>query len=91
MRKFKFMLDRRTLEKIYLTFIRPLLEYGNVVWDCKTVYLTNKLESVRPKCLFSDTMLMILLPIMSGGISGRLDFLDTIILSVLSGLNLTSH
>jgi hypothetical protein len=36
-----------TLEKIYLTFIRPLLEYGDVVWDCKTVYLTNKLESVQ--------------------------------------------
>ena len=47
MRKFKFILDRRTLEKIYLTFIRPLLEYGDAVWDCKTVYLTNKLESVQ--------------------------------------------
>jgi hypothetical protein len=44
---FKFILDRRTLEKMYLTFIRPLLEYGDVVWDCKTVYLTNKLESVQ--------------------------------------------
>ena len=30
-----------------MTFIRPLLEYGDVVWDCKTVYLTNKLESVQ--------------------------------------------
>jgi hypothetical protein len=30
-----------------LTFIRPLLEYGDVVWDCKTVYHTNKLESVQ--------------------------------------------
>ena len=47
MRKFKFILDRRTLEQIYLTFIRPLLEYRDVVWDCKTVYLTNKLESVQ--------------------------------------------
>jgi hypothetical protein len=47
MRKSKFNLDRRTLEKLYLTFIRPLLEYGDVAWDCKTVYLTNKLESVQ--------------------------------------------
>jgi hypothetical protein len=47
MRKFKFILDRRTLDKIYLTFIRHLLEYGNVVWDFKTVYLTNKLESAQ--------------------------------------------
>ena len=46
-RKFKFILDRRTLEKTDLTFIRPLLEYGDVVWDCKTVYLTNKLESIQ--------------------------------------------
>ena len=30
-----------------MTFIRPLLEYGDVVWDCKTVYFTNKLESVQ--------------------------------------------
>jgi hypothetical protein len=33
MRKFKIILDRRTLEKNYLTFIRPLLEYGDVVVD----------------------------------------------------------
>jgi hypothetical protein len=47
MRKFKLILDRRTLDKIYLTFIRHLLEYENVVWDFKTVYLTNKLESAQ--------------------------------------------
>ena len=47
MSTFKFILDRRTLEKKYLTFIRPFLEYGDVVWDCKTVYLTIKLESVQ--------------------------------------------
>ena len=44
-------LDRRTLEKSYLTFIRPLLEYGDVIWDCKTVYLTNKLESVQAEAV----------------------------------------
>ena len=32
---------------MYLTFIRPLLEYEDVVWDCNIVYLTNKLESVQ--------------------------------------------
>ena len=46
MRKLKFILNRRTLEQNYFKFIRPLLEYGDVVWDCKTVYLTNELESV---------------------------------------------
>ena len=33
MRKLKFKLDRKCLETIYLTFIRPLLEYGDVIFD----------------------------------------------------------
>jgi hypothetical protein len=40
-------LDRKTLEKIYLTFIRPILEYADVVWDNKTLFLINKLENVQ--------------------------------------------
>ena len=32
MRKLKFKLDRRSLQTIYI-FIRPLLEYADVVWD----------------------------------------------------------
>ena len=47
MRKFKFILDRKTLEKIYLTYIRPLLEYGDIIWDNKTLFLNNKLECVQ--------------------------------------------
>jgi hypothetical protein len=33
LRKFKFISDRKTLEKIYFTFVRPLLEYADVIWD----------------------------------------------------------
>ena len=33
MHKFKFLLDRKSLETIYFSFIRPILEYGDVVWD----------------------------------------------------------
>ena len=33
MRKLKFKLDRKSLELIYTAFIRPLLEYGDVIWD----------------------------------------------------------
>jgi hypothetical protein len=33
LRKFKFILDRKTLEKIYFTFVRPLLKYADVIWD----------------------------------------------------------
>ena len=33
MRKLKFELDRKALETIYLSFIRPSLEYADIVWD----------------------------------------------------------
>ncbi|PJE78524.1 hypothetical protein CI610_02532 [invertebrate metagenome] len=41
LRKLKLILNRNTLEKMYLTYIRPLLEYACEVWDnCGT---TNSL------------------------------------------------
>ena len=33
LRKHKFNLDRRSLNKLYTTFIRPLLEYADIIWD----------------------------------------------------------
>ena len=33
MRSYKFILDRKSLEIFYTTFIRPLVEYADVVWD----------------------------------------------------------
>ena len=33
MRKLKFKLDRKSLEIIHTEFIRPILEYGDVIWD----------------------------------------------------------
>ena len=41
------VLDRKTLEKIYLTYIRPIMEYSEVVWDNKTLFLINKSENVQ--------------------------------------------
>ena len=32
MRKLKCQLDRKSLQAIYFSFIRPLLEYADVVW-----------------------------------------------------------
>jgi hypothetical protein len=29
----KHKLDRKSLEKLYIGFIRPILEYGGIVWD----------------------------------------------------------
>ena len=48
MRKLKFKLDNRQfLENIYITFIRPILEYGSEVWDnCGSVN-SDRLEKVQ--------------------------------------------
>ena len=45
MRQLKFELDRQSLEK-KLTFMRPVLEYANVVWDNWT-HCENKKESEK--------------------------------------------
>ena len=47
MRKLKFQLDRKSLEIIYTSFIKPLLEYSNVVWDNCTQYESNDLEKIQ--------------------------------------------
>ena len=47
MRKLKFTLDRKSLETIYFSFIRPLLEYADVVWDNCTQYEVDELEKIQ--------------------------------------------
>ena len=47
MRKLKFKLDRRSLQTIHFSFIRPLLEYADVVWDNCTQYEVNDLEKIQ--------------------------------------------
>ena len=47
LRRFKFILDRKTLETIYRTYIRPLLEYADVIWDNNITYLVDKIEKVQ--------------------------------------------
>ena len=46
MSKLKFRRDRNSLEKIYLTFIRPLPEYGCVLWDNCTQYEKEELDKI---------------------------------------------
>ena len=43
MRKLKFQLDRESLQTIYFSFIRPLLEYAD---DC-TRYESNELDKIQ--------------------------------------------
>ena len=47
MKKLKFKLDRKSLEIIYTTFVRLLLEYGDVIWDNCTQYEKLELEKFQ--------------------------------------------
>ena len=45
----KYKLDRKSLEIMYNSYIRPLLEYACVVWDNCTEVLSDKLERVQKR------------------------------------------
>ena len=49
MRALKYKLGRSALEEIYFAFIRPLFEYGCVVWDNapRHEYLFNEMEKIQ--------------------------------------------
>ena len=46
LRSLKFVLSRLSLEKMYICFIRPLLEYTDVIWDNCSVELQNDVKAV---------------------------------------------
>ena len=47
LRKIKLKVSRDFLENIYMTFIRPLLEYSCEVWDSCTVADAGRLEQLQ--------------------------------------------
>ena len=47
MRRLKFISDRRSLEIVYTSFIRPLLEYGDTIWDNCTLYEKQELDKIQ--------------------------------------------
>jgi hypothetical protein len=47
LRMMKHKLDRKSLEKLYIGFIRPKLEYGGIVWDNCSLHESELLESVQ--------------------------------------------
>ena len=47
LRSMKFTMDRKSLQTIYFSFIRPLLEYADVVWDNCTLQQIKELEKKR--------------------------------------------
>ena len=44
LRNLKFDLDRKTLQTMYFSFIRPTLEYGDIIFDNCPLYSSEKLE-----------------------------------------------
>ena len=47
LRKLKFRLNRNNLNKIYVTYILPLLEYACELWDGCSTRDVNKLEQLQ--------------------------------------------
>ena len=47
MRRLKLVLDRKSLETIYISLIRPILEYGNGIWDNCQQYEKDDLEKIQ--------------------------------------------
>ena len=47
MRKLNFRLDRKAIETIYMAFIRPILEYADVVWCNITKYEKDEPEKLQ--------------------------------------------
>ena len=47
MRKSRTFLDRYSLENNYISFIRSLMEYDDVIWDNQKQNLINKLENIQ--------------------------------------------
>ena len=47
LRKLKFQLPKHILNKLYCTYIHPLLEHASEVWDDCNLSDTNRLEQVQ--------------------------------------------
>ena len=45
--RLKFKINRHALERIYISFIRSLLEYNDAVWDNATAESKKQLEAVH--------------------------------------------
>ena len=47
LRALKFRVSRKSLEKMYFAYIRPLLEYSDVVWDNCSLESKKLLDAVH--------------------------------------------
>jgi hypothetical protein len=49
MRRLKYLLDRISLDVIYFAFIRPVLQYSDIVFDNCSNYENEELEKKQHK------------------------------------------
>ena len=47
MRMLKYDIDRNSLTKFYISYIRPILEYGSIIWDNLNKNEADLLESIQ--------------------------------------------
>jgi len=47
LRKLEFTVKRNTLNQIYISFLRPILEYSSVVWDNCSKHEKDRLERMQ--------------------------------------------
>ena len=47
MRRLQFTLTRAALNQIYLSCVRPVLEYSSIVWDGCSVFSSNSIEKLQ--------------------------------------------
>ena len=51
LRAFKFRFDRKSLERLYISFIRPVLEYSGVIWSNCTNQDKKLLEDIQTEAM----------------------------------------
>ena len=58
MRKLKFQLDRDLLQIIYISFLRPLLKYTDVVWNHCAQYEIAEFEKNEATRIVTGALLL---------------------------------
>ena len=51
LRYYKYKLSRKALETMYKSFILPIFDYADIIWDRCTENLSNKLEDLHSEAL----------------------------------------
>ena len=55
LKKVKYQVDKESLDKIYFSFIRPKLEFGNYIWDNCFEGDKDRLEDFQPSIAMTVT------------------------------------